>query len=214
MENETPIYKDKAQPGAFEKLLLKLDPQKGRAAEKYEELRRKLVKFFEWSSCFPGEDLADESFDRLARALENRPVDSLEAFLWGVARNIRQESRRRAEKLVAIADLPDHGTSIRDSANPEEEFLARSESEVRSQCLQMCLRKISGPDRQMFMSYHSIRSDAKEHRERLAAELGLTIGTLRVKINRLRPQLEKCVQKCLARSARKVKGPIRPVGDQ
>src|SRR5258708_25134977 len=139
MENETPIYKDKAQPGAFEKLLLKLDPQKGRAAEKYEELRRKLVKFFEWSSCFPGEDLADESFDRLARALENRPVDSLEPFLWGVARNLRQESRRRAGKHVALADLPGHGTSIPDSAHPGKEILARSGSEGGPQSPQMGL---------------------------------------------------------------------------
>ncbi|MBZ5524223.1 MAG: hypothetical protein LAP21_18465 [Acidobacteriia bacterium] len=210
MGNELPIYEE--QPAAFEILLLRLDPQRDRAAEQYEVLRRKLVKFFDWSSCFPAEDFADETFDRVARILADRPVHSLEAFLWGVARNIRQEGHKRAERIVGIADLPDHGISIRDAANLEEQVLARNESEARAQCLRKCLQRTGEPDRKMFLKYHHIQGDAQEYRERLAKEMGLTIGALRVRINRVRAQLEKCVQKCLAPSGSRADGPRRRAG--
>jgi DNA-directed RNA polymerase specialized sigma24 family protein len=212
MENELPIYREQPRPAAFETLLLKLDPQRDRAAEKYEGLRRRLVKFFEWSSCFPAEDLADETLDRLARILANRPVRVLEAFLWGVAKKIRQESHKRAERIIGIADLPDHGISLQDAANVEDEVNARRESELRSRRLRMCLQRIAGHDRKVFLKYHSFPSGSKEHRERLAAELGLTIGALRVRINRMRSQLEKCVQQRLTYSSGKANGPHRPAG--
>lgn len=209
MGNELPISGEQPQPAAFEMLLLRLDPQRERAAEQYEILRRKLIRFFDWSSCFPTEDLADETLDRVARILVDRPVQALEAFIWGVARNIRQEGRKRAEKVTGITDLPDHGISIRDSANLEEKVLARSEGEARARCLQKCLRRTAADDREMFLRYHNIQGDAQAYRERLAAEMGLTIGALRVRINRVRAQLEICVQRCLTPSGTKSGGPHR-----
>ena len=198
MGNEPPNYENHPPTAVFENLLFRLDPQRDCAAKKYEGLRRKLIKFFEWSSCFPAEDLADEAFDRVARILADRPVRALEAFMWGVARKIRQESHKRAEKMIAIADLPDHGTSIKGADNLEEEVAARSENEMRARCLRMCLQRIHEHDREVFLKYHSIHGGAKEQREKLAADLGMTIGALRVRINRVRNQLEKCVQKGLA----------------
>src|SRR5205085_10224512 len=177
MENS--IHNLEQEPTTFEVLLGKLDPQRDRAAEKYEDLRRKLVKFFEWSSCFPAEDLADETFDRVARILVHRPVFDLAPFLWGVAKKIRQESHNRAEKIVPIADLPDHGISLRNTTDVEEEVHVGRQSELQSKCLRVCLHSMNEQNRKVFLRYHGFYGDTKEQREKLASEMGLTIGALR-----------------------------------
>jgi hypothetical protein len=53
-------------PHEFETLLTRLDPDRDRAAQGYELLRRKLVKFFERNKCAGTEALADETIDRAA----------------------------------------------------------------------------------------------------------------------------------------------------
>src|SRR5260370_8775058 len=49
---------------SFESLLQRLDPDRERAGGKYENIRRKLIKFFQWNDCFAEEDLADEPLGR------------------------------------------------------------------------------------------------------------------------------------------------------
>jgi DNA-directed RNA polymerase specialized sigma24 family protein len=188
---------------AFEILLRKLDSQRDRAAEKYEDLRHKLVKFFEWSSCFPADDLADETLDRLGRILLDRPVLDLETFIWGVAKKIRQENHKRTERVVAITDLPNQGISLKDKGDVEAEIHAIQQDEIRSKCLRLCLHRMHDQNRRVFLQYHGLYGDTKKQREELASELGLTIGALRVRIKRIRGQLEKCVQECLAFPAKK-----------
>ena len=197
---ENPGHNREARVTAFEILLDKLDPQRDKAAEKYEELRRKLVKFFEWSLCFPAEDLADETLDRVAWILVHRAVLDLESFLWGVAKKIRQESHKRADRIIAISDLPNQGNSLKNAADVEEEVHAGRQSELQEKCLRDCMQRLDEQNRKLFLRYHGLCGGAKEQREELAAELGLTIGALRVRINRIRAQLEKCVQQCLASS--------------
>lgn len=200
---ENPGHNREAKLTAFEILLDKLAPQREGAAVKYEELRRKLIKFFEWSSCFPAEDLADETLDRVARILVHRPVLDLEPFLWGVAKKVRQESHKRANRIIAITELPNQGNWLKDAADVEEEVHAGRQSELQAKCLRDCMQRLDERNRELFLRYHGLYGGAKEQREELAAELGLTIGALRVRINRIRSQLEKCVQQCLASSVSK-----------
>ena len=54
---------------AFDLLLARLDPDRNTAGEKYEAVRRKLLKFLGWwGSDFP-EDHADETINRVTRKL-------------------------------------------------------------------------------------------------------------------------------------------------
>jgi DNA-directed RNA polymerase specialized sigma24 family protein len=200
---ETPIHNREQMLAALERLLDKLASQRDRAAEKYEELRRKLVKFFEWSSCFPAEDLADETLDRVALILIHRDVFDLEPFLWGVAKKIRQESHKRADRIIAISDLPNQGNSLKGATDVEKEVHAGRQGELQTKCLRDCMQRLNEQSRKLFLRYHRLHGGIKEQREELAAELGLTIGALRVRINRIRSQLEKCVQQCLASSGSK-----------
>jgi hypothetical protein len=39
------------------------------AGQKYEQIRRKLVRFFEWRACSGADELADATIDRVIRGL-------------------------------------------------------------------------------------------------------------------------------------------------
>ena len=53
----------------FTRLLNSLDEDRERAGEKYEELRRTLIRFFEWRGAPFPEEHADEALNRVARRL-------------------------------------------------------------------------------------------------------------------------------------------------
>src|SRR5215472_9175796 len=83
---------------SFRALLEFLDPDRHLAAERYQKIREKLVRFFEWKGCIPGEDYADETIDRVARRLEEgidqRPENPY-LFFHGVALNVVRERWRK-----------------------------------------------------------------------------------------------------------------------
>jgi len=69
---------------AFDLLLAQLDGDREQAAIRYEALRRKLLKFFEWRGCAFTEELADDTIDRIARSLEGGRADpELHGLLCG-----------------------------------------------------------------------------------------------------------------------------------
>src|SRR5690242_15807691 len=80
---------------AFSKFLARLDADRERAGEKYEDLRRTLIKFFEWRGApFPGEQ-ADETFNRVARKLdEGVEVKNFGGYCYEVARRVCLEVRK------------------------------------------------------------------------------------------------------------------------
>ena len=92
---------------AFDKLLTCLDPDRERAGIRYEIVRLKLVKFFEWRGCESPEDQADETINRVARRIdEGEVINNLESYFLGVARLLLLESeKRRAKERAAVAEL-------------------------------------------------------------------------------------------------------------
>lgn len=64
---KAPLHGNAREAERFDNLLRLLDLDRDVAGDKYERLRRKLIKFFEWNACFPAEDLADETFDRVGK---------------------------------------------------------------------------------------------------------------------------------------------------
>src|SRR5436305_9402910 len=91
---------------AFSKLLARLDADRERAGEKYEDLRHTLIKFFEWRGAPSPEDHADETLNRIARKLdEGVEIKSVGGYCREVARLVLLEvwkgSDRRREPLDA-----------------------------------------------------------------------------------------------------------------
>jgi RNA polymerase sigma factor (sigma-70 family) len=194
--------RDKVQSRQFDAFLQRLDPNRDQAGEKYEDLRRRLIKFFEWNSCFPAEDLVDETLDRVVERLETVQVLDVVAFAWGFAKHIRQEAYKRSERIVQIADLPKGVQLPAEGKNQERALQEAREDEWRTRCLRLCLRRFVPADREVFLKYHNVKGDHTAYRSRLANDLGISIGTLRVRINRLREKLETCLRECMAARGR------------
>lgn len=190
------------RPSQFEDLLRRLHPDRERAGESYEMLRRKLIKFFEWNAGLPAEDLADETLDRVARKLTEEVVHDICAFAAGVAKRVRQEAYKRAAKRPHISDLPNRETMFRDFRNPENIMEDQTETERRARCLRVCMQRLAGGDRELFLKYHQQGGHHLRYRIDLATKLGLTIGAMRVRINRVRASLEKCTRNCVAKGPR------------
>lgn len=194
-----PSSGDSLTADKFEGLLLRLDPDRERAAEKYEEIRWKLIKFFQWGACVEAEDLVDETFNRVAEKLASKEeIHEVPAFVWGVAKNVRQEALRREKKKVLFPDTPSFEESF---AAPDAASGEDIKPRNRLQCLRRCIHHLSAEDRRLILKYHSPDGRRAEGRRRLAQEIGLTMLALRVRANRLRFKLEQCISKCLASDA-------------
>src|SRR5437588_312798 len=177
---------------AFAKLLARLDPDRERAGEKYEDLRRTLIKFFEWRGApFPDEQ-TDETFNRVARKLdEGVEIKNVGGYCYEVARLVCLEALKGNERKrdPLETDHPDAaGADAADSALERERLL---------DCLEQCLNRLPAESRALIVEYYrDERRDRIERRKALAAALGLRREALANRAQRLRDKLEQCVRRC------------------
>jgi DNA-directed RNA polymerase specialized sigma24 family protein len=188
-----PVDRAAASPSGLDLLLAALDPDRDLAAAKLLLLRRKLLKFFAWNKVPIPEDLVDETLDRVARRLhEGDAVRHPEfgAYVHGFARVVLRESWSRPRLVRAQEGAL--------SAAPVAEQVV---AERRSRCLDLCLARLPPESRRLLLAYYQTENGAAKiasHRQ-LAAELDVTAGNLRLKLHRLRVELEICVRSCLER---------------
>lgn len=175
---------------AFDKLLARLDEDRERAGEKYQELRGRLVRFFEWQTCPFPEDHADEAINRVAHKLvQGEEIRAPSSYSFGVARMLLLEIRKEQEReRRALHELP-----ATDTASHDDDF-----SEAGLECLRQCLESLLPDDRELLMHYYQGEKGEKiENRRSLAERLRVSLNTLRMRALRLREKLEACVVKCL-----------------
>src|ERR1051326_3930501 len=82
----------------FERFLAWLDSDRDEAARKYEEIRRRLIKMFESRGCTDGDEMADDTFDRVIRKvgeIAESYIGDPALYCYGVGRNVRLERRRK-----------------------------------------------------------------------------------------------------------------------
>jgi DNA-directed RNA polymerase specialized sigma24 family protein len=176
----------------FEALLAHLAPDREQAGERYEDIRRRLVRLFEWRLCASPEDLADEAIDRVARRLAQGTEirsDSPFAYFCGVAHHVAQEMLRdRDRERRAAATASELATSGGEPDPYPEQRLA---------CLHSCLERLPADQRRLILQYHQ-GNDRIRGRQLLAHELGIAVNALRIRAHRVRRQLEDCCASCLA----------------
>jgi DNA-directed RNA polymerase specialized sigma24 family protein len=180
-------------PRAFEALLATLGPDRERAGERYERLRRKIIKFFEWRGCSWPEDHADDVLDRAMRRLDQgERIESLEGYCLGVARLVlREAAREGARRRAVLTDLAE--------AELPAEWPAE---EPQSSCLDQCLALLPPADREVICEYYRGDKRARiDRRKALADRLGIRMNLLRLRAHRIRARLEACLRGCLDRSA-------------
>src|SRR6516164_2606740 len=93
---------------SFAKLLACFDLDRDRAGEKYEDLRRTLIRFFEWRGAPLPEEHADESFNRVARKrAEGLEIRNVRGYCYEVARLVCLEAFKGPDSKREPLE-PDH----------------------------------------------------------------------------------------------------------
>jgi DNA-directed RNA polymerase specialized sigma24 family protein len=172
---------------AFAKFLTCLDPDPARAGEKYEELRDALVKFLAWRGAHFPEELVDETFNRVARKLEEgEAIRDVVAYCHGAARGIFLQSLEHpGNKRVELGELK------------AIVFQEPDVTDLRQECLDHCLSQLTAENRELIIEYY--QDDGREkidHRTSMAERLGIQSGALRSRTRRVRGKLERCLKRC------------------
>jgi DNA-directed RNA polymerase specialized sigma24 family protein len=166
---------------AFDALLLWLDAEdRERAGAKYESIRKRLIQLFVCRGCGEPEVLADETFNRVARKMPQLSRDYVgdpALFFFGVAQNVYLESLRAKPKQQETDERP-------------------------YVCLDRCMQTLTAENRDLVLRYYEEEKRVKiDHRQELAAHLGIAINALRIRAHRVRSALKQCVKNCLEQAA-------------
>ncbi len=174
----------------FDKLLTLLDADRETAGAKYESLRVRLVKYFEWRNCEAAEELADTVFDRVIKKLsEGEEIQNVNAYSTTVAQFVFMEFSRSHEHLAE--NIEDNPNIVADEIEMDET------NERRFACLERCLAEFSEENRKLIVAYYD--TDEKTMiaaRKRLCEAMGISLNTLRIRVCRLKSKLEDCTFDC------------------
>ena len=177
---------------AFDALLASLGPDRDLAADRYLEIRRNLVRLFEWRGCSTPDEYADETMNRCARKIaEGAAIEDLATFAIGVGRMVALEkSRERARDPICLEQAPEPYTLPVEPTDQED----------RAGCLRCCLAKLSPEDRDFILHYYrGEKGDKIKNRKELTQRFGIPASTLRMRALRFREKLEMCARNCVQR---------------
>lgn len=173
----------------FDLLLDWLDNDREKAAQQYEKIRQRLIQIFCGRGCYEAEELADITFDRVTTKLPSiietytgKPA----LYFYGTANNVYHEWIRQqtGQKQVEFED------AVKENIEPNAEL----------ECLEKCLEKLSAGQRQLVIGYYRENKSFKiKNRKQLAESLGISKGTLQIRIYRIRQGLRECINECLAK---------------
>lgn len=175
---------------SLERLLELLDPEREVAARRYQQLRRRLIRLFEWRGARFPDDLTDETISRVARRLDDgveiRSEDPFRYFC-GVAHLVFKEVLRERKRDRLLQDPASWPPTSDDQPESDDE---------RMTILQECLGKLGDEQRTLILEYHEgEKRERIENRRALAERLGIELNALRIRVHRTRLKLERCVQR-------------------
>ncbi len=179
---------------SFDKLLALLDADRDQAGVKYESLRQRLIKFFDWRNCEMPEELADIVFDRIIIKIEQgEQIQQVTAYASTIAQFVFKEFlRSNQHQNQLIEDAPEVQNIKAKEIETEDDF-----TENRRKCFEKCLAQFSTDNRNFIIAYYD--TDEKtmiNSRKKLAEESNSSLNTIRIKACRLKAKLENCTIEC------------------
>lgn len=188
------MKKEPPNQEAFDKLLTWLDSDREKAGEKYAKIQLKLIKIFACHGCSEPEQLADQSIDIVMLKIDwliMNYVGDPALYFCGVARYVLKEDDRRRKVIRSLPPLVTEMTE--DEPN---------DGEKEYECLDQCMNELPHNSRYLVLSYYEGEGNAKIiHRRKLAAELGITLRALRLRLFHTRLQLRECLEACVGQSS-------------
>jgi RNA polymerase sigma factor (sigma-70 family) len=191
-----------ASQGAFQQFLRWLDEGVDSSGERYLELRRRLVLYFNRKNCLAADDLADETLSRVAQKLQEKgEITNLSPahYCYVTARFVFLEYIRRAEHgNKSLEELETSGAGGEPAAQPHSHFESAAQ-ERTFDCLERCLKRLSRDDNELILEYYRGEQQEKiKRRQQMAARLGVSANALSIRACRIRNRLESCVRSCCA----------------
>jgi DNA-directed RNA polymerase specialized sigma24 family protein len=167
---------------AWNRFLRALHPDAAVAASRYEQLRQRLIAMYRLRGLPRPEDLADQAIDRVACHVIRGPNAGadLGAYLRGVAHRIADDATGLGHEVEVggASELAELAAAPADDGDEPLDQLCR------------CLDDLPRLDRNTLLEYEMGSGFERiRRRKALAAELGIPMNALRVRVHRLRARL-------------------------
>lgn len=176
----------------FRGLLARLNPDPLKAWEAHEDLRKKLTAYFEHNHLSDPDELAEEALDRIVKRPDVQSLENIVEFAFGVARNLRKESLRKASQRAEVSDMELIEDKSHGHGSLEDAIIHRMSEARKLQCFQKSMQILSAKDRAMVRRYYPAENgDLEAKRLSLAADLGISVGTLRTRMARIKDRLQE-----------------------
>lgn len=185
-------------PEAWEQFLKLLDEDSEQAGDKYEQIRARLITFFECRRCLASERLADFSINRvIKRYSEGEIITTIMGYVFGVAKIVYLEYLAEQRNEQAVRD-----EFTRAGEGVVEPNLGDDEPDVIRRCFDGCMVGL-GPDDRAFIKryYEESRRQKINNRKSMAEELNISQNAVVLRAYHLRQRLKRCVDKCLKSAA-------------
>jgi DNA-directed RNA polymerase specialized sigma24 family protein len=183
---------------AFHRLLAWLDDGLDSRGETYIEMRRRLVTYFDRRNRPFADDLADETFNRVSKTLEQSgsiTVKPPARYCYVMARFVLLEDIRRSKKFVQVNEARDAFPVLSRPFSVADD--RASVQDQRLDCLDRCLDKLKPDQRELAIEYYrDAKRERIDRRRALAERLRITMNALGVRACRIRNVLETCVDSC------------------
>ena len=188
--------------GSFQDFLQWLDQGVDSGGEKYLEMHRRLVAYFDRKNCLTADELADETLARVAQKLQDKgEITELSPahYCYVTAKFVFLEYIRHAKngraglEEFSVSRQPGSDSvvvapSVGDGDGDQEKMLS---------CLDRCLSKLSADDSELILEYYQGEKQEKIQRRReLGVRLGLSANALSIRACRIRTKVEQCVKDC------------------
>jgi len=167
--------------------------------EKYLEMHRRLVAYFDRKNCLSADTLADETLARVAQKLHEKGqiIDLAPAhYCYVTAKFVFLEHLRHAKRgEVPLDNLRTANQSSAALAATPVFDLAGDQKERLLANLDSCLEKLSAADRDLILAYYQGDGQDKiQKRRHLGESLGLSANALSIRACRIRAKVEECVK--------------------
>jgi DNA-directed RNA polymerase specialized sigma24 family protein len=185
-------------PRAFNRLLNWLDEGTNSAGEKYLEMRRRLIAYFDRKNCSAPDELTDETLNRVARRLEEEGdivSETAARYCYIVARFVFLEYLRERNDEVPLDEINSLAARTQPAVSGAEDESFNRERLMT--CLDHCTEKLDPTHRELIVRYYYGEQRIKiGNRVALAKHLGITVNALSIRACRIRDKLEACVKEC------------------
>jgi DNA-directed RNA polymerase specialized sigma24 family protein len=181
---------------AFNRLLEWLDDGVESQSERYLEMRRRLVSYFDRRNRPSADDLAGETLSRIDRTLEKNGAIAITPparYCYVVAKSVLLEDVRCEPLQVALGEPRIAVASAGHGVAPHEPGEGLTIEVQRLERVGRCLQQLKHEQRWFVIDYYrGTGRQTIERRRDMAKGLGLTLDALGIRASRIRRSVEVC----------------------